>query len=144
MKAWGNHWENGSWVPNYLFISLQWLVYLCDEEKFIYIVKTHWFLYSKHIHYVPINETFLLSPKSTFLDMIIIADNGPEDWNGIFKMIYPQMDTILMFLHKMIQMLLWKRLSLGLLQESFINPIINTLAYPDKMLRWAISQLKHY
>ena len=106
-KSWGNHWANESWVTNYLFMSLQWFIHLYCHYTLIFIFRTQM---------KTVNKTYLVSPKPTFLEMLNITNNVPEDWNGGFGMISSLMYNIHIILQKMIKILLVIILSLVLLQ----------------------------
>ena len=83
---------------------------------FIHIVRTYSFISPWHIQQGPINKNYLVSTKTTFLETLNITNNVCEHLNGVFGMVSYLMDTIDIILQKIIQILLWMVLSLGLLQ----------------------------
>ena len=47
--------------------------------------RTHSCLESGNICEGVVDETYMVSPKYTFLEMLHITSNGPEHWNGIWN-----------------------------------------------------------
>ena len=60
------------------------------------------------------------------------TSNGPEYLNGGFGMIYYFIDTIHMFSHKMIQIILGMSLSLDLIRKASLIQSQHIFIYPDK------------
>ena len=132
VKAWCNHRENSKWFPNYIFMSLQWFIHFYGQDKFIYIVSTHSFLSSEHIHYVPINDTYLVSIKVTLLVLLNITNNCPEYLNGGFVIITYPMDIIRRLPQKMVQILLEQYFPCFYSRKASLSKPHHTLTYTDK------------